>query len=60
MSVPLFPDSYPFHSQALPCESNLCTQIRFKRKHSAIKKGYLFGKKGRLTVSFNVNTKPDL
>ena len=45
-----------FYSQVLPCESNLCTQIRFTMKHSAIKKDTYFGKKGRLMVSFNVST----
>ena len=35
-----------FHSKVLPCESNLCTQIRFTRKHLALKKDAYFGKKG--------------
>ena len=45
-----------FHSQVLPCESNLCTQLRFTMKHLAIKKDTYFGKKGRLMVSFNAST----
>ena len=56
MSCPLFPDSYAFHSQVLPYESNLCTQIRCTMKHSAIKKDTYFGKKGPLMVSFNAST----
>ena len=32
------------------------TQIRFTRKHSAMKKDTYFGKKGRLMVSFNAST----
>ena len=46
--------------RVLPCESNLCTQIRFTRKHSAIKKNTYFEKKGRLMVSFNASTKSDI
>ena len=54
---PLFPDlCMLFHSQVLPCESNLCTQIRCTMKHSAIKKDTYFGKKGRLMVLFNAST----
>ena len=49
-----------FRSQVLPCESNLCTQIRFTMKHSAIKKDTYFGKKGQIMVSFNASTKPDI
>ena len=56
MSCPLFPVSYVFHSQVLPCELNLFTQIRFTMKHSTIKRDTYFGKKGQLMVSFNANT----
>ena len=44
-----------FHSQVLPCDSNLCTQIRCTMKYSAIKKDTYFGKKGQLMVSFNAD-----
>ena len=60
MSCPFFQIVMLFCSQVLPCESNLCTQIRFTKKHSAIKKDTYFGKKGRLMISFNVSTYPDI